>query len=389
MSASRILQQANCRFRVWMSAFILAVSLAGCSPPEEPDSISDEHFQRLILEFSEDSGYFDTDNLISNETCYQHALSVLPPASAKNRAYIGVGPSQNLTYISQLEPRIAFIVDIRRDNLLLHLYWKELFRMSGNRWEFLSALFAKALPEGSAPQATSGARDLVSFFEAIPFDESVFEERFSTVWTSLRKRFPELVQDRDKATLVRLTRPFAERNLDLRFRSHGRRPRSFYPSLQDLILATDLFDERRHFLETSDRYQALKDLQDLNRVLPVVGDFGGKKALPAVADYLEERQLPVSVFYASNVEFYLFRNGTFRQFAENLKGLPRDSQSFIIRSHFGNFGVHPTAEPGHFATAILQSLDRFAILDDASPYWDYWDLVTRDYIPLRRSRVQD
>jgi hypothetical protein len=33
--------------------------------------------------------------------------------------YIGVGPEQNFTYIAALRPRIAFIVDIRRQNIPL------------------------------------------------------------------------------------------------------------------------------------------------------------------------------------------------------------------------------------------------------------------------------
>jgi hypothetical protein len=37
--------------------------------------------------------------------------------------YVGVGPYQNFTYISALDPDIAFVVDIRRKNLLHHLLY--------------------------------------------------------------------------------------------------------------------------------------------------------------------------------------------------------------------------------------------------------------------------
>ena len=42
-------------------------------------------------------------------------------------AYIGVGPDQNFSYIAQIRPQIAYIIDIRRDNLLQHLLLKSLF----------------------------------------------------------------------------------------------------------------------------------------------------------------------------------------------------------------------------------------------------------------------
>ena len=60
-----------------------------------------------------------------------------------------------------------------------------------------------------------------------------------------------------------------------------------------------------------------------------------------------------------------------------------DDDSYLVRSHFGNFGIHPDAQPGHFVATLLQSARRFVEEDDSRPYASYWDLITRDYIPLR------
>jgi hypothetical protein len=49
------------------------------------------------------------------------------------RAYVGVGSEQNFTYIAATRPVIAFIVDIRRGNLDLHLIYKVLFELSADR----------------------------------------------------------------------------------------------------------------------------------------------------------------------------------------------------------------------------------------------------------------
>ena len=96
-------------------------------------------FAALVERLSEEGGDFDTDNLISNERSYLEVIPALKAAGVSGGAYIGVGPDQNFSYIAQLRPSIAFIVDIRRDNLLLHLLFKSLFALSRNRVEYLGA----------------------------------------------------------------------------------------------------------------------------------------------------------------------------------------------------------------------------------------------------------
>jgi hypothetical protein len=60
----------------------------------------------------------------------------------------------------------------------------------------------------------------------------------------------------------------------------------------------------RGFLATEDAWAAMKDFETRNLLVPVVGDFGGTKAIRAVGKYLKERGAVVSAFYLSNVEQY-------------------------------------------------------------------------------------
>jgi hypothetical protein len=60
------------------------------------------------------------------------------------------------------------------------------------------------------------------------------------------------------------------------------------------------------FLATEENYQAVREMQLENLIIPVVGNFAGPKAIKAVAEYLKERNATVTAFYASNVEQYLF-----------------------------------------------------------------------------------
>src|SRR5437868_10987621 len=106
-------------------------------------------FAARIAELSEPGGFFDTDNLISNERSYLHVVPALRESGMSGGAYIGVGPDQNFSYIAQAKPAIAFIVDLRRDNLLLHLLFKALFSMAETRLDYLSLLFGRPRPTPS------------------------------------------------------------------------------------------------------------------------------------------------------------------------------------------------------------------------------------------------
>ena len=79
--------------------------------------------------------------------------------SKTKRVYLGVGPEQNFTYIAALKPRMAFIVDIRRGNLQLHLMYKALFELSADRADFIFRLFSRKRPEGLDAKSTR-RRDL-------------------------------------------------------------------------------------------------------------------------------------------------------------------------------------------------------------------------------------
>jgi hypothetical protein len=109
-------------------------------------------------------------------------------------------------------------------------------------------------------------------------------------------------------------------------------------------------------------------------VVPVVGNFGGDKALRAIAAWLREHRETVSAFYTSNVEQYLFRDGLFGRFSASVAQLPRDAHSVMLRSYFLAF--HPQNVPGYHATQIVQYMDRFV----AGGFQSYYELATRDVI---------
>jgi hypothetical protein len=100
--------------------------LYGCGPlppvppaPETlPSHLTDQEFWSMITTFSEPGGYFQSDNFLSNETGYQSVIPALLKTLNPGGVYIGVGPEQNFAYILALQPKIAFIIDIRQQNML-------------------------------------------------------------------------------------------------------------------------------------------------------------------------------------------------------------------------------------------------------------------------------
>src|SRR5436190_6755990 len=91
----------------WLPAARRTVAAADTVPVR----LSDQEFWSLIASVSEDNGSFRSDNLLSNELQFQYVIGALTRAARPGRAYLGVGPGQNFTYIASLKPSIAFIVD--------------------------------------------------------------------------------------------------------------------------------------------------------------------------------------------------------------------------------------------------------------------------------------
>ena len=132
--------------RTTLAWFGASVLLAHSPNVARAQRTVDSSFAGVVARLSESGGYFDSDNIISNEASYLQIASQLTKVGVHGGVYIGVGPDQNFSYIALIRPSIAFMLDIRRDNLLEHLLFKSLFAMSRNRLEYLCLLFGKPVP---------------------------------------------------------------------------------------------------------------------------------------------------------------------------------------------------------------------------------------------------
>jgi hypothetical protein len=333
---------------VAVSALVLCVTPTSRPRAEAlPQRLDDRTFWTLVTEFSEPGGTFRSDNLVSNELAFEQ---VIPPLQARVQpasAYIGVGPDQNFTYIAALKPRISFIVDIRRQNMLLHLMYKAIIEISPTRVEFLARLFSRKPPSDPPPDAT--ADELISAFQGVEPNALAFERTRQDIRHRLTYDHGFALSVADFSAIDYVFHAFYQAGPDIRYsfgRGNGWQP---FPTYKDLMTEHDLSDVQRSYVASEELYRALRDIEMRNLVVPLVGDFAGPKALRSVARYLDLHHATVSVFYTSNVEQYLFRGDLWQRFYDNVGALPIDSRSTFIRAFFNNQGRVFRFEPGQQA----------------------------------------
>lgn len=353
------------------------VLLCGSCRPA-PEFVPAPHYSQLVRNLSEPGGYFDTDNLISNETSYTQVVDRLTPTGG---AYVGVGPEQNFTYIGRLRPSWAFVVDIRRENMLQHLLFNAIFQKAETPYQYLCWMFSRPLRYVAAPEGEAEIEAVVSAFERGIPDRGLFEDNLKELVRHIEGPLRMELDSEDLTAIRSIYESFFLGQLEIRFNSHGRPPMPYHPTYRRLVLARNSNGRPSHFLASFDDYTYVRELATRGRLIPVVGDLAGPHALKAIGHFLEERDESISAFYVSNVEFYLMRAGRFSSYVDNVRALPLHDDSLFIRAYFDYGLSHPARIRGHRSTVLLQRVPRFLALYDAQAYRSYWDVCTVDYMP--------
>jgi len=305
-----------------------------------PKQLSDRTFWKLVEDISEPGGFFRSDNFLSNETTYQEPIPELRKRSSPDGVYLGVGPDQNFTYITALRPRMAFVIDIRRQNMIEHLMYKALIEASNDRADFLSRLFSRPRPANLDKSST--AKQLLDAFMQTPSDEALFQKNLQEMLDRLVKRHGFPLSDDDRRSLEYVYRAFFSEGPDLRYsfprQQFGAR---WFPNYAELMTQTDLSGLNHSYVSSEDSFRTRRDFHRNNRLVPVVGDFGGEKAIRAVGSYLREHGATVNYFYTSNVEQYLFQSDAWEKYYTNVSTLPLNEHSTFIRAYFNMRFISP------------------------------------------------
>ena len=333
-----------------------------------PAELTDVEFWQLVTNASETGGGFISENLVSNELGYPYIIPSLIERVPPGGAYMGVGPEQNFSYMAAIRPSIAFIVDIRRQNMIEHLLYKAVFELSASRREFLSRLFARKIDPGLDRNATP--QQLFAAVGAVPQDAELYQTSLAAIKNQLSIQSGFTLSSEDESTLEHVYQAFAQHGAETRYAVTGlsitntgrfaiqdpngeirviqgavateNQQTSLaafslmlsmqFPTYAEVMTATDPGGKNWSYLVSEDSYQFVRDMQRKNLVVPVVGDFAGTKALRAVGQYLKEHETTVSAFYVSNVEQYLTPPTKFQSFYANVATLPLNPSSTFIRS---------------------------------------------------------
>ncbi|MEO8071572.1 MAG: hypothetical protein ABI652_09225 [Acidobacteriota bacterium] len=324
---------------LWAAASAVAARAA-----DIPARLTDREFWDLSEQISEPNGEFQSDNFLSNERGYQVVIPDLIKMTKPGRVYLGVGPEQNYPYILALKPSLAIIFDVRRGNLHEQLLYKALFEMSSDRADFLSRLFSRQRPAGLTSASTVDA--LMTAYEAVAPTEALYQANLTAVsnWLVEKHGFALHADDLPGIDYVYKT-AFFNGGPSLTYNMAGRTPNGSrggggnggtYATIQAL---DDGAGVNRGFLATEAQWLAMKDFETRNLLVPVVGDFGGSKAIRAAGKYLKDHNAIVGAFYLSNVEQYLNRSRTEDAFLCNVASLPLDEASTFIFTGDGRYGA--------------------------------------------------
>jgi hypothetical protein len=295
-----------------------------------PPQLTDQEFWSLTTGLSEPAGTFRSDNLLSNEIFFERALGPLVAMTRPGRAYLGVGPEQNFTYAVALRPSIAFIIDVRRGNFDLHLMYKALFELSRDRVDFVSRLFSRKRPNGVGSMASVSS--LFEAFGAVGPTADAYTRNLAEIRNQLLTRHHFPLSEEDLAAIAAIYRDFYTAGPEIRYSPYGSAGGTIQPTYAELMAATDDTGQTRGFLANDATFATIKRLETRNLVVPVVGNFGGPKAIRAIGRYLKDRGAVVSAFYVSNVEEYLRQDALWTAFCRNVAALPLDGSSTLIRS---------------------------------------------------------
>ncbi|MEO8259154.1 MAG: hypothetical protein ABI868_17545 [Acidobacteriota bacterium] len=318
-----------------------------------PARLTDQEFWNLIDDISESNGTFRSDNLLSNEGRFQYVIPKLVEAARPGGVYLGVGPEQNFTYIAVTRPAIAFIVDVRRGNLDLHLMYKALFELSADRIDFVSRLFSRKRPAGLGPAATA-AEIFFAYLQVEP-SRDVYDRNLREIQHQLGGRHGFALTSDDVKGIEHVYDAFFRFGPAIQYSSTEGLGAAYQPTYSDLMVATDSIGQPRGYLASRESFNYVKELETRNLVVPVVGNFAGAKAIRAVGAYLKARDATVSAFYLSNVEQYLRLQRGWNTFCANVAALPLTETSTFIRAGHGgrvSRGTALTAELGDMAAEV-------------------------------------
>ncbi len=251
-----------------------------------PAQYSDGEFWRMVNEFSEPGGAFPYENFVSNEISYQDILPELKRVTRPGGAYLGVAAEQNFTYIDVIQPKVAFILDIRRQNMIELLMYKALFEICPDRADFVSKLFSRRRPAGLT--AAMDAEALFKAYDAQRNDAQLYAETLAAIKDRLIKFHEFTFVGDDVQKIEYVFNAFFRGGPRMDYATASSSPNQQVPSYYNLMVMNYGRGKNWAYLNAEDSYKHIREMQQKNLIVPLVADFGGPKAIKAISKYLKD-----------------------------------------------------------------------------------------------------
>ena len=318
-----------------------------------PARLADSEFWALAADLSEVGGTFRSDNLLSNESRLQFVIPDLIRNATRGGAYVGVGPEQNFTYIAALQPSIAFIVDIRRGNLQLHLMYKALFELSTDRAGFVSRLFSRPRPDTLGSGATPS--DIFDAYSGIPSSEALYESTLHAIEHQLVAVHGFPLSSDDLQGIGSIYHAFYVFGPGINYSStETATPTSATGPRTRISWSRPIRQETRAaFWPAKNPSRSSRRCRPGTLSCPSSATLRAQR-LSGVGAYLRRHDATVSAFYVSNVEQYLRLERVWGSFCGNAARLPIDEASTFIRAGRGGRYSRGTALTAELAPIAVE-----------------------------------
>jgi hypothetical protein len=147
----------------------------------------------------------------------------------------------------------------------------------------------------------------------------------------------------------------------------------------ELMTTSDLVGQNHSYVASEENFRMLREFERNNLLVPIVGDFGGDKAIQSVGRYLREHGATANFFYTSNVEQYLFQTDAWQRYYKNVASLPIDNNSTFIRAYFNmGFRFPPgIITPDLHSVQLLDPIPSLLNAFRAGEFQTYDDVVAR------------
>lgn len=203
--------------------------------------------------------------------------------------------------------------------------YKALFEMSVDRVEFACRLFSRRPQVGRTATVEALFRGLESVRGSTP----LFREALQAIYDRLEKQRGFRLTAVDKQGIEKVFNVFYLGGPQMDYGFQSPTPNRAVPNYSRLMSITDPRGKQWSYLANDESFARIRQMQQKNLIVPLVGDFTGPRTLKAVGQYVSQHGSTIAAFYISNVEDYI--RHSWSQYVSNLRSLPVDDSSVFIR----------------------------------------------------------